>query len=77
MKIIRNEAIVFTGATNISKMKRKPQELVEWLNKENDFPYGVLLMTGTGLVPEDEFTLQQKDVVKIKIGNLELENDVL
>ncbi|MEM7115422.1 MAG: fumarylacetoacetate hydrolase family protein [Chloroflexota bacterium] len=76
MKIERAGETVYQGETNISQMKRKPQELVDWLGRELDFPQGVFVMTGTGLVPEDAFTLQVDDRVRIQIGNLVLENEV-
>ncbi len=77
LTILRQETAVFTGETNISQMKRKPQELVEWLFREMDFPHGALLMTGTGLVPDDDFTLKSGDDVQITIGDLTLENSIL
>lgn len=74
--ILRETQPIFDGETNISAMKRKPQELVSWLSKELDFPNGLFLMTGTGLVPDETFTLQTEDVIKIRIGDLLLENYV-
>lgn len=76
MQISRAGNTVFRGATNISQMKRQPQELVDWLCREVDFPQGVFLMTGTGLVPDDSFTLQADDEVCITVGQLTLENNV-
>ena len=75
-KVIRDDQAIFSGETNINKMKRKPQELVSWLFRELDFPHGVFLMTGTGLVPDDDFTLQVDDLVRITVGELVLENRV-
>jgi 2-dehydro-3-deoxy-D-arabinonate dehydratase len=57
-------------------MKRLPEELAEYLGKELAFPAGVFLMTGTGIVPEDNFTLKVGDVVRISVGDLILENGV-
>ena len=51
-------------------------ELVEYLTCELDFPQGVFLMTGTCLVPGNEFTLQPDDLVFIRVGALKLENRV-
>lgn len=76
MDIIRNGSVVFSGATETSKMKRPFTELVDWLGRELDFPQGVFLMTGTGLVPPDDFTLKRGDVVRIAVGDLVLENMV-
>jgi 2-dehydro-3-deoxy-D-arabinonate dehydratase len=57
-------------------MKRPLQELVTFLGRELDFPYGVFLMTGTGIVPPDAFTLHPGDEVRITIDSLILENKV-
>jgi 2-dehydro-3-deoxy-D-arabinonate dehydratase len=67
---------VFSGATRTSQLKRPLQELVDYLRMELSFPQGVLLMTGTGIVPPDDFSLKPADRVRITIGGLTLENDV-
>jgi len=51
-------------------MKRKHDELVGFLFRECDFPFGCFLMTGTGLVPPDHFTLEVDDVVSITIEGI-------
>lgn len=76
MTIRRANEVVFAGKTTISQMKRTLSELVAYLGRELDFPFGVFLMTGTGLVPSDTFTLQAEDVVRITIASLTLENHV-
>jgi len=76
MQIIRGAPTCFTGETNSGQMKRAPQELVDWLCRQLSFPHGVFLMTGTGLVPEEAFTLQAGDRVQIKVAELKLENQV-
>lgn len=76
MQIVRGGSPVFSGDTAINKMKRQLPELVAYLCRELEFPHGVLLMTGTGIVPGDEFTLQSGDVVRITIGEHTLENTV-
>lgn len=58
---------VFEGKTEISQIKRKFQELVAYLYKETTFPHGCLLMTGTGIVPPNDFTLQKSDEIRITI----------
>ena len=68
--IHRGENIVFEGKTQLSQMKRELPELVEYLTRECSFPQGVFLMTGTGTVPPDDFTMISGDVVKIKIDNI-------
>jgi 2-dehydro-3-deoxy-D-arabinonate dehydratase len=69
-------SLVFSGETNINRMKRNLEELVAYLYKELDFPNGALLMTGTGIVPAESFTLQRGDVVSIRVGEVTLENVV-
>jgi 2-dehydro-3-deoxy-D-arabinonate dehydratase len=76
MSIHRGESALYTEQTSISKMKRSLEELVAYLGKEINFPQGVFLMTGTGLVPPDTFTLQSGDRIMIRIGSLQLENSV-
>ena len=76
MRIERDGAAVFAGGTSTANMKRTFPELAEYLCRELDFPIGVLLMTGTGIVPPDEFTLQSGDVITIRIGDLSLVNTV-
>src|SRR5262245_5121138 len=67
MKIIRNEKIVFEGATDLSHLNRTPEELIEYLFRDNIFPYGCFLLTGTGIVPPDEFSLLAHDEIQITI----------
>jgi 2-dehydro-3-deoxy-D-arabinonate dehydratase len=76
MKISRAEDVVFQEQTRSSQMKRPLEDLVTFLGRELDFPHGVFLMTGTGIVPPDEFTLQPRDKVQITIDSLVLENKV-
>jgi 2-dehydro-3-deoxy-D-arabinonate dehydratase len=61
---------VFDGATKVSAMKRTFQELIDWLGKETSFPHGAVLLTGTGVVPPDDFTLAAGDVVHIDIAGI-------
>jgi 2-dehydro-3-deoxy-D-arabinonate dehydratase len=70
LTILRGGAAVFEGATALSQMKRTPQELAEWLWRDNSFPTGCYLLTGTGLVPPNAFTLASGDEVRIAIGSL-------
>jgi 2-dehydro-3-deoxy-D-arabinonate dehydratase len=76
MAIQRGGSQVFSGDTSITQMKRQLPELVAYLCRELEFPHGVLLMTGTGIVPGDDFTLQAGDLVRITIGDHTLENVV-
>jgi 2-dehydro-3-deoxy-D-arabinonate dehydratase len=68
--ILRAGQSVFSGQIAIGQMKRQPTELVGYLFRECSFPHGVLLMTGTGIVPPDTFTLQSGDEVKISIEGI-------
>ena len=70
LQIDRNGSPAFSGETTVSQLKRTPQELVGFLYRDNTFPTGALLMTGTGIVPGDEFTLKSGDVVKITIEGI-------
>lgn len=70
VEILRDGKTVFEGKTQLSQMKRELSELVEYLTRECSFPQGVFLMTGTGTVPPDDFTMISGDVVKIKIDNI-------
>lgn len=75
--IKRNNEIVFEGTVAISQMKRSVEELVSYVYRECSFPVGCLIMTGTGIVPGNEFTLQQGDEIKISIEGIgELVNTV-
>lgn len=69
LEIFRAGKLVFEGKTDLTQLKRKPQELAEWLFRANTFPAGCFLMTGTGIVP-DNFTLQKGDRVEISIDGI-------
>lgn len=69
-------SLVFSGETSIARMKRGLEELVGYLYKEMAYPHGAFLMTGTGIVPPETFTLQAGDVVRIRVGEANLENRV-
>lgn len=70
LTIERNGQVYWQGETSTGELKRHFDELVSYLFLENDFPDGVILCTGTGLVPESQFTLQPGDVVQITINQL-------
>lgn len=70
LTIDRTGETVFSGELAISQMKRQHIELVSFLYRECSFPHGCFLMTGTGLVPPDAFTLQPGDVVNISIDGI-------
>ena len=70
LEIKRQNELIFSGEISINRMKRKHTELVEYLFRETSFPNGVYLMTGTGVVPPDHFTLKPGDEIKISIDNI-------
>jgi 2-dehydro-3-deoxy-D-arabinonate dehydratase len=76
MSVSRRGETVFEGGISTSEMKRPLEELAEYLGMELSFPGGAFLMTGTSLVPPDDFNLQPGDRVEISVGGLTLENDV-
>ena len=77
VEVQRNGESVFTGETAVSQIKRGFDELAEFLFRENEFPHGAYLLTGTGIVPDSAFTLRSGDRVSIAIDGLgELVNTV-
>lgn len=70
IKILRNKQEVFSGDISINRMKRKHVELAEYLFRETTFPHGTYLMTGTGVVPPDTFTLNVNDEIRISIEGI-------
>jgi 2-dehydro-3-deoxy-D-arabinonate dehydratase len=75
--IYRGGEKVFEASIAISQIKRTFQELVSFVYRECSFPHGCLIMTGTGIVPGNDFTLQSGDLVRISIDNIgELANSV-
>jgi 2-dehydro-3-deoxy-D-arabinonate dehydratase len=70
MRISRAGDIVFEGQTTVAQIKRSFAELVEYLFRDNEFPAGVFLMTGTGIVPSDDFTLAGGDEIAITIDGV-------
>jgi 2-dehydro-3-deoxy-D-arabinonate dehydratase len=76
VQITRGGKPAFEGGTRTSQLKRPLEELVGYLCKELEFPRGAFLMTGTGIVPPSDFSMQRGDGVRITIGQLTLENQV-
>lgn len=77
LRILRDNAIVFEGEVSTARMKRSFEELAEYLGRELTLPTGALLMTGTGIVPDESFTLTPGDRVEVSVGDLVLENEVV
>lgn len=70
MEIVREDVAIFNGITTVGELKRTPQDLVRYLCRHNSFPHGCFLMTGTGIVPPDNFTLQANDHIAITIESI-------
>jgi 2-dehydro-3-deoxy-D-arabinonate dehydratase len=68
--ILRENTPVFRGATTLDQLKRDPKTLVDYLFRDNVFPSGCFLLTGTGIVPPDAFTLQPADEIRISIEGI-------
>jgi 2-dehydro-3-deoxy-D-arabinonate dehydratase len=68
LEIEREGHVVFSDGTTLAQMKRSPEELAEYLFRENTFPNGCFLLTGTGIVPPDDFTLAHGDEIRITIA---------
>lgn len=70
LRIERQGEVVFTGETGATEMARTFEDLVQWLARDNEFPTGAFLMTGTGIVPTSEFTLNPDDMIHITIDGI-------
>jgi 2-dehydro-3-deoxy-D-arabinonate dehydratase len=67
LTIERSGSVIFEGSVALDQLKRKPQDLVDYLFREDDFPVGCYLMTGTGIVPDAETTLEPGDLIRIHL----------
>jgi 2-dehydro-3-deoxy-D-arabinonate dehydratase len=77
LEIVRKERVEFAGKVALSELKRDPKTLVEYLRRDNSFPAGCFLMTGTGIVPPSDFTLKSCDLIRMTIEPIgTLENEV-
>ena len=77
LEIHRAGGRVFEGNTSVANIRRSFQDLADYLFRSQEFPHGAILLTGTGIVPPDAFTLQAADTVKIEISGIGvLENRV-
>lgn len=70
VSIRRGSEEVFHDETNVGQLNRKLEDLADWLGRELDFPDGAVLLTGTGVIPPDDFTLNPDDVVTIEIAGI-------
>jgi 2-dehydro-3-deoxy-D-arabinonate dehydratase len=70
LDILRSKHTEFSGTTTLTELKRDPATLVEYLFRDQSFPHGCFLLTGTGIVPPDIFTLQSNDEIQITIDGI-------
>lgn len=70
LEIDRGGRTIYAGDTSAGRMVRSFGELIDWLGRDNHFPCGAILLTGTGIVPPDDFSLQAGDLVRITIGGI-------
>ena len=70
LEILRGGKTAFSGKSSLAMMKRNFEELVEFLYRETSFPHGAFLMTGTGIVPGNDFTLRSGDEINITIDGI-------
>ena len=78
LKVERQQHTIFDQRTRLTALRRTPSELLGWLNRANSFPNGVVLLTGTGIVPPPDFTLRERDLVVIRCPGLgTLRNEII
>jgi 2-dehydro-3-deoxy-D-arabinonate dehydratase len=70
LTIERRGGVAFDGSTTLAQMHRPLDDLVQWLGRDNSFPNGVFLLTGTGIVPPDDFALAPEDRVSIEVSGI-------
>jgi 2-dehydro-3-deoxy-D-arabinonate dehydratase len=70
LRITEDGVELFAGETSTARMKRSPRELAEWVARDNPIPPGSVLLTGTGLVPPDDYTLLPGHTVEIEIAGI-------
>jgi 2-dehydro-3-deoxy-D-arabinonate dehydratase len=70
LAIRRSSVVVFQGSTDVTQMARTFDDLIGYLKRDNSFPNGVIMLTGTGIVPDDTFTLAPGDTVEITIDGI-------
>jgi 2-dehydro-3-deoxy-D-arabinonate dehydratase len=70
LAIKRDGRAVFMGETSVGQLKRGFEELAHYLFRSQDFPHGAVLLTGTGIVPPESFTLRPNDAIEIEISGV-------
>jgi len=66
----RGRSVAFEGNTDVSQLSRTFDDLIEYLGRDNTFPNGVILLTGTGIIPDNDFTLRAEDMIEITIEGI-------
>jgi len=78
LEVRREARLLFTGSTSAGRIKRSFEELADFLYRSQQFPHGAVLLTGTGIVPDNDLTLREGDIVKIEVSGIGLlENPVV
>ena len=70
LAVLRRHAIAFEGRTTVGQMHRSFSDLIDYLGRDNTFRYGAILLTGTGIVPDDDFRLRAGDIINITIDGI-------
>jgi 2-dehydro-3-deoxy-D-arabinonate dehydratase len=70
LTVYRGDKVAYSGTTCTDKMARSFDELIQWLGRDNSFPFGAFLLTGTGIVPDRDFTLLSGDLVSVSIDGI-------
>jgi 2-dehydro-3-deoxy-D-arabinonate dehydratase len=70
MAIFRRNDTVFRGETTLAQLHRRLEDIAQWLMRENEFPDGAFLLTGTGIVPPDDFTCRAGDVISMTVTGI-------
>lgn len=70
LEIFREGGSIFSGSTTVRQIKREFSELINFLYRETTFPNGCILFTGTGIIPDDDFTLESDDIIIISIDEI-------
>ncbi len=70
LSVTRGGQPAFAGQTSLANLTRPPEDLIGWLGRECSFPHGAILLTGTGIVPDDDFTLAHGDRIDIRIDGI-------
>lgn len=70
LAVLRRHSIAFEGRTTVAQLHRTFDDLIDYLGRDNTFRYGAILLTGTGIVPDDDFRLRAGDIINITIDGI-------